>query len=193
MGHDGVAAVDHAAVVAAFIEHAQVAAQHAGIIHVAVHGAFVGGNDHEVILVEADVRHMMQQALEHLVSRHDVVEAHRRHGVHDAGVMGVEGDDVLDADGPQLLQGERAVQALAADAPMLAAAVQAGHDDADAVGAAGDRLDQTHQVLEVVVGGKGGSHTRTAGRSHCSCPGTTKINRSSPRVEALTSPFASPD
>ena len=37
---------------------------------------------------------------------------------------------------------------------MLAAAVQAGHDDADAVGAAGNGLDQTHQVLEVVVRGE---------------------------------------
>ena len=37
---------------------------------------------------------------------------------------------------------------------MLAAAVQAGHDDADAVGAACNGLDQTHQVLEVVVRGE---------------------------------------
>ncbi|EFB76105.1 hypothetical protein SUBVAR_05891 [Subdoligranulum variabile DSM 15176] len=66
--------------------------------------------------------------------------------------MGIKGDDILDAYRAQLLQGERAVQTLAADAAMLAAAVQAGHDDADAVGTAGNRLDQTHQILEVIVG-----------------------------------------
>ena len=97
---------------------------------------------------------MVQQALEHLIGGHDVVEAHGGHGVHDAGVMGVKRDDVLDTDVAQLLQRKGAVQALTADAAMLAAAVQAGHDDADAVGTAGDGLDQTHQVLEVVVRGE---------------------------------------
>ena len=66
--------------------------------------------------------------------------------------MGIKGDDVLDAYVAQLLQGKGAVQALTADAAMLAAAVQAGHNDADAVGAACNGLDQTHQVLEMVVG-----------------------------------------
>ena len=37
---------------------------------------------------------------------------------------------------------------------MLAAAVQTGHDDADAVGAACNGLDQTHQVLGESVEGK---------------------------------------
>lgn len=37
---------------------------------------------------------------------------------------------------------------------MLTAAVQAGHDNADAVGAACNSLDQAHQVLEVVVRGE---------------------------------------
>ena len=68
--------------------------------------------------------------------------------------MGIKGDDVLDADRAQLLQGEGAVQTLAADAAMLAAAVQAGHDHADAVGTAGDSLNNAHQVLEVVVRGE---------------------------------------
>ena len=70
------------------------------------------------------------------------------------GVMGVKGDDVLDADRAQLLQGEGAVQTLAADAAMLAAAVQAGHDNTDAVGTAGDSLNNAHQVLEVVIRGE---------------------------------------
>ena len=68
--------------------------------------------------------------------------------------MGVKRNDVLDADVAQLLQRKGAVQALTADAAMLTAAVQAGHDDADAVGTAGNGLDQTHQVLEVVVRGE---------------------------------------
>ena len=68
--------------------------------------------------------------------------------------MGVKGDDVLDADVAQLLQRKSTVQAFAADTAMLAAAVQAGHDNADAVGAACNSLDQAHQVLEVVVRGE---------------------------------------
>ena len=66
--------------------------------------------------------------------------------------MGIKGDDVLDAHRAQLLQRKGAVQAFAADAAMLAAAIQAGHDDTDAVSTAGDCLNQTHEVLEMVVG-----------------------------------------
>ena len=119
MGDDGVAAVDDAGVVPPLVEHAQVAAQHAGIVHVAVHGALVGGDDHEMFLVETHVRHMVQQALEHLVGGHDVVEAHGGHSVLDAGVVGVKGDDVLDPHRPQLLQRKGTVQTFAADPAML--------------------------------------------------------------------------
>ena len=83
----------------------------------------------------------------------DVVEAHQGDSVHQAGVVGIKGDDVLHAHGLQLLQGNGAVQGLADDAAVLTAAVQGGHDDAHAVAAAGDGLDQTLQVGEVIVGG----------------------------------------
>lgn len=66
--------------------------------------------------------------------------------------MCVEGDDVPDAHGLQLLQSHSAVQTLADDAAVLTAAVQAGHDDRHTVCLTGDRLDQALEVGEVVIG-----------------------------------------
>ena len=110
MCHNGVAAVHHAGVIAALVEHAQIAAQHTGEVHVAVHGALVGRDDHEVILVEGNVRHMMQQALEHLIGGHNVIEAHQGHSVHYAGVMSIKSDDIVNTHTDKLLKSECAVQ-----------------------------------------------------------------------------------
>jgi len=154
MGNNGVAAIHNAAVITALVEHTQVAAQHAGVVHVAVHGAFIRGNDQELLLAEVDIRYMVQQALEHLIGGHNVIEAHQGHSVHYAGVMSIKGNNVLNAHGAQLLQSVSAVQAFAADAAMLAAAVQTGHDHADTVRTAGNSLDQADQVLEMVIRGK---------------------------------------
>ena len=110
---DGVAAIDHAGVIAALVEHTQVAAQHAGEVHVAAHSTLVGADHDELVLVEADLGVLLEQVLQDLIGGHRIVEAHQRHSVHQAGVMCIEGDDVLDAHGLQLLQGHGAVQALA--------------------------------------------------------------------------------
>ena len=147
MGNNGVAAIPNAAVITALVEHTQVAAQHAGIVHVAVHGAFIRGNDQEVLLAEVDIRYMVQQALEHLIGGHNVIEAHQGHSVHYAGVMSIKSNNVLNAHGAQLLQSVSAVQAFAADAAMLAAAIQTGHDHADTVRTAGNSLDQADLLI----------------------------------------------
>ena len=68
--------------------------------------------------------------------------------------MSIKGNNVLNAHGAQLLQSVSAVQAFAADAAMLAAAIQTGHDHADAMRTAGNSLDQADQILEMVIRGK---------------------------------------
>ena len=77
---------------------------------------------------------MMQQALQHLVGRHDVVEAHGGHSVLDAGVMSVEGDDVFYAHSSQLLQTKCAVERLSSRSLVLAALIQEWHNDIDSAG-----------------------------------------------------------
>ena len=153
MGNDGVAAVHHAGVVAALVEHTQVAAQHAGEVHITVHSALVRADHGELLLVEGQGGVLLQQALEHLIGGHGVIEAHQGHCVLHAGVVCVKGDDVAHAHGLQLLQGHSAVQALAHHAAVLTAAVQAGHDDGNAVCLTGHSLDQTLQVCKVIVRG----------------------------------------
>ena len=159
VGNDGVAAIDHTGVVTALVEHTQVAAQDTGEVHVAVDGAFVGADDHEVVGMEAQLGHVGQQGLENLIGGHDVVEAHQGHGVHQAGIVGIKGDDVLHAHALELLEGHGAVQALTNHAAVLTAAIQGGHDDGHPMAAAGYGLDQALQVGEMIVGGHVVLHT----------------------------------
>ena len=65
--------------------------------------------------------------------------------------MSIKGDDVLDAHGLQLLQSERAVEALAVVAAVLAAAEEDRHDYAQTVRLAAGRLDETLEILEMIV------------------------------------------
>ena len=104
MGNDGVAAVHNAAVIAALVEHAQVHAQHTGVVHVAVDGALVGADDHEAVRGGLEVGDVLEHGLHHLVGGHHVVHAHQGHRVGHPGVVGVEGDDVGHAHALQLLQ-----------------------------------------------------------------------------------------
>ena len=152
MGNDGVAAVHHPAVVPALVEHAQIHAQHAGVVHVAVDGALVGADDHEAVRGGLEVGDVLEHGLHHLVGGHHVVHAHQGHRVGHPGVVGVKGDDVGHPHALQLLQRIGAVQAFPVGAAVLAAAVEQRHDDGDAVGLAAGGLDQPLQVLVVVVG-----------------------------------------
>ena len=151
MGNDGVAAIHHAGVVAALIEHAQIAAQHTGEVHVAVHGALIRADHGKLALIKGEVRVLLQQALQHLIGGHCVIKAHQRHSVLHAGVMSIKSDDVAHTHGLQLLQGHSAVQTFAHHTAMLTAAVQAGHNNRHTVCLAGHCLDQALQVGEVIV------------------------------------------
>ena len=151
MRHNGVAPVHHARIIAALIEHAKVHAQHTGIIHVALHGALVRADDHEVLAVQPQIGHAANHGLDHLIGGHHIVQAHQGHGVLHARVVRVKRHNVLHAKGLQLLQGHGAIQAFAVIAAVLAAAVQKGHHHADAVRLAAGRLNQALQILKMVV------------------------------------------
>ena len=151
MGHDGIPAVDHPGVVPALVEHAQVAAQNAGEVHISIDSALIGADHHEAVLIEAQLRHFPKQGLEHLVGRHHIVEAHQRHRVHKPGIVSIKGNDVLYAHALQLLQSHSAVQALPSHPPVLTSAIKAGHDHRHPVGPTGHRLNQTLQICEMIV------------------------------------------
>ena len=53
MRNDGVTAIDHTGVVTALVEHTQVAAQNAGIVHIAGHGAFVASGKASCAMVKS--------------------------------------------------------------------------------------------------------------------------------------------
>ena len=136
MRDDGVAAVHHGGIVAALVEQAHVNAQHRAVEDVAVDGALVGADDHHMVAVDLQIALPAEQGLEDLIAGLYAVKADQGHGVLHTRVVRVEGDDVAHAHLLQLLQRQGAVQAFAAGAAVLAALIEHGHDDVDALGAA---------------------------------------------------------
>ena len=109
---DRVDAVFKTGIVAALVEHTHVQAKNVGVIDSALHSALVRADDQHVVVVDLKVVLTAQKALDKLIGRPDRIKAVERDRVHDAGVMGIKGDDVVDAHADQLLQRDRAVQRL---------------------------------------------------------------------------------
>ena len=151
MRDDRVAPVHHAGVIAALIEHAQVDAHGRAVIDIAANRALVRGDDHHVVLVDLQVVIGRAHGLEHLIGRHDALKAVERDRVLHARVVRIEGDDVGDAHGDQLLKHQRAVHGLTRGAAMLASLVEHRHDDVDALRLPTDRRDDALEVSVVLV------------------------------------------
>ena len=151
VGNDGVAAVDDAGIVAAFVEQAQVKAQDGGVENVAVDGAFIRGDDHHVLLVDPQGFIPLEERLEDLVTGHNAFKTGGGDGVLDPGIVGVEGDDIADPHILQFLQRHGAVQALTGGTAVLPAFIQHGHDDRDPLGLAAHGGDDPLQVGKMFV------------------------------------------
>ena len=155
MGDDGIASVHHGGIVAPLVEQTHVDAQHRAVEDVAVDRSLIGADDHQMIAVDLQIALPAEQRLENLIAGLYAVKADQGDGVLHARVVRIEGDDVAHAHLLQLLQRQGAVQAFAAGAAMLAALIEHGHDDVDALGAAADGRDDALEVLIVIVGGHG--------------------------------------
>ena len=113
VGNNGIAAVDDAGVITALVEHAHVHAEDGGVEDVAVKRTLVGGDNHQMILVQLQVLAALQQCLENLVAGHNGLESAFGNRVDDARVMRIERDDVVHAHAVEFLQHQRTVQAFA--------------------------------------------------------------------------------
>ena len=151
VGNDGILAVYDDGIISSFIEHTCVRADDVGKIDCAVQCAFIGGDDHDVVLVDDQVVHGVHQRLHKLVRGCEVAEVHEGVDILDPGVVGVEGDEVLDAQITELLVHDRGVKRLAPASLVLAALIQERHDDIDAPRLAVDGSDHSLEILEMIV------------------------------------------
>ena len=104
-----------------------------------------------MLIIDLKVIYTAQKALDELIGRLYGVEAVERDRVHDAGIVRVEGDDIVDAHADQFLQRDRAVKRFARCALVLAALIEIGHDHGDPAGFSADRSDRSLEVLIVIV------------------------------------------
>ena len=111
-----------------------------------------------MVAVDLEIGQLAQQRLEHLVGGMHVFKAGARDRILHSGVVGVEGDDVVDAHRGQFLKRHGAVQRLAGGAAVLTAFIEVRHDDRDALGLLALGGDDALEVLEVVVRRHGHVH-----------------------------------
>ena len=97
------------------------------------------------------MRNGLEHCLQNLIRGHHVVKAHERDGVVYPGIMRIYGQDIINAHALQLLQGACAVQRFPVVPAVLTAAVQDRHDNVDAVCLTAGCLNDTLQILIVIV------------------------------------------
>ena len=153
MGQDRILAVDDRGVVPPLVEHAHVDAQHVGDVDRPAHAALVGADDHQVSAVDGQIRIAAEDVLDELVGGADGLKARHRHRVLHARVVGVEGDDIGDAEVLELLQHAGAVHGFAAVPLDLPSLVEVGHDHVDPAALAARSRDDPLQIHEMIVRG----------------------------------------
>ena len=121
MRNDGIFAIYDHGVIAALIKHTDVDAEHICKISGTVECAFIRADNHHMILVDDEIRHVVEQGTHELIRRGKVIEAAQRGCVLYSGVVRIEGDKVGNA------------QRFTAASFVLTAFVQEGHNDIDSL------------------------------------------------------------
>ena len=149
--YDRVMSVDDLGIVTTLVEHTHRYAQHRSVVHVPVQSTLVRTDDHKLVRCCLEMRDRLEHCLQHLIGRHHVVKAHQRNGIVYAGVVCIYSQNVGHAHLIQFLQCTGTVQRFAVVPAVLTAAVQDRHDHVDTVCLTAGCLNQTLQILIVVV------------------------------------------
>ena len=150
--------VDDDREIAALVEHTEVEPEQRRIEHTSAHCALIGRNDHQLIAGERNFGKRLDQCLDHLIGRADVVKAAERNGVLNLGVVRIKSDDVGHAHIGQLLERQCTVERFACGAVVLSALIEHRHDDRDSSRLAADGADDALEILIVVVRAHRDSH-----------------------------------
>ena len=140
-------------VIAALVEHTHIQSQDVGVVYSAFHAALVRADDEHVVFVDLEIVYAAEEPFDELISRLDSVKAVQRDRVHDAGIIGVKGDDVVDAHAYQFLERDGAIEGFSGSALVLAALIEVGHDHGDPARLAADGSDHSLEVLIVIIRG----------------------------------------
>ena len=140
---DRMLSADRHRVVIDLVEHAHVDAEHVGEVDSAAHAVLVRAHDHEMVVIDHKVRGGAEDRLDELVGRAHRLKTGERNRILHTGVVGLEGDDIFNAERHELLEGMGGIQGFADGTHLDAALVEVGHDHVDAVSFGADRTDHT--------------------------------------------------
>ena len=151
MRDDRIRAVYDVRIVAALIKHADIHAEERGQKDRPLRRPLVRGDKHHMLTVDAEVLIFRKEGLRKLERRGDILHAHERHDILDAGVVRVEGEQAVHPHRLQLAQHDRAVEGFPRGFAVLPPLVQEGHDDGDALRLPVAGRDDALEILVVIV------------------------------------------
>ena len=109
--------------------------------------------------IQNQIRHVLDQRLDHLIGGLYVIKSGERNCVLHSGIVCIKGEDVGNTHIGQLLQHHGAVQRLSGASLVLSALVQHGHDYVDTSCLAADGADDSLQIGKMIVGTHGNGLT----------------------------------
>ena len=155
MSLDGVHAVNNYRVVTALVEGTEVKSESGGIIHTTAHSALIGRNDHKIVTVDLNVRNSLNECLDHLICRTNVIKTAERNSVLYSGVMSIKGNDVGNTHIDELLKRGSAVERLSAGSVVLTSAVKHRHNYGNSACLTADSTDNSLEIAIVIIGAHG--------------------------------------
>ena len=103
-------AVHDPGIIPALVKHAGVGTDDRGKINCPSHCALVRTDNRDVIPIDGEIRDSQHQGTEKLVGRKEIIKVSERRDALDPGVMGVKGNEIVDAHINQLAEHQRTVQ-----------------------------------------------------------------------------------
>ena len=151
MRNDRVASVLDYGKITPLIIHTQLHAQDGSIIYIPVHRAGIRAYNHKIVLVQHDIRNMLEQSLQCLVRGNYIIKAHQGNRILYTRIMCVKGNNLRYSHVLQLLQSHCAIEGFSGILTMLTAAVQDRHDHIDTMRLTADSLNRTLQIRKMLV------------------------------------------
>ena len=151
MSNDRVLAVYDGRIITTFVEHTHINTKNIGEIYGSCHSTFIRADDHQMFIVDLQIRYGTKQRFQELISRHEIIKTGQRNRILYTRIMSVKSDDVGNTHVNQLLQSHCTVQRLTFAAFMLSSFIQERHNNIDTMRFSGSSSDDTFQILEMII------------------------------------------
>jgi len=151
MSNDRVFTIYNGRIITTFVEHTHINTKNIGEIYSSCHSTFIRADDHQMFVVDLQIRYGTKQRFQELISRHEIIKTGQRNCILYTRIMSVESDNIGNTHTNQLLQSHCTVQRFTFAAFMLSSFIQERHNNVDTVSFSCSSSDDTFQILEMII------------------------------------------